>query len=88
MMVHEEMEGEGLLSGIQADRIMSQGECRLPEDAWVYGGLQVRRPECPGSICLAGLGVRQVKCHGEGIWLPGHLLPFSNCVGLWWSLIM
>ena len=35
MIVHEEMEGEGLLAGIQADRIMSQGECRLPEDAWV-----------------------------------------------------
>lgn len=35
MMVHEEMEGEGLLAGIQADRIMSWGECGLPEVAWV-----------------------------------------------------
>ena len=24
--------------------------------------------------------MRQVKCHGEGIWLPGHLLPLSICV--------
>lgn len=35
LMVHEEMEDDGLLAGNQEGGIMSEGNCRLPEDAWV-----------------------------------------------------
>lgn len=80
MKGHEEMEGEGLLCWDSCRQDNVPGECGLPEYAWVWGGLQVRRPKCPDSICLAGLRVRRVRCHGEGIWLSGHLLPFSICV--------
>lgn len=81
MVVHEETEGEGLLAGIQADRIMFRGECKLPEDAWVWQGLQVRRPECPGFHLPCRLGSETGEMPWRRNMAAGTLASFFHLCG-------